>query len=102
MIGTNNSNIHHGNEYSLNTETMASVEAVCDDYMDNEFPKVHPCIVCLAGSESDKAHVEKIKKACVDQGMHVYIHYADINYLKYFLNIYNLGFPQNLISYNNE
>ena len=76
MIGTNNSNIHHGNEFSLNTETMASVEAVCDDYMDNEFPKTHPCIVCLAGSESDKAHVEKIKKACVDQGMHVYIHYA--------------------------
>ena len=44
--------------------------------MYNEYAKNYPLVVILSGSTSDAPHVNKIKKCCNDQGLHVHIHYG--------------------------
>ena len=45
-------------------------------FMYNEYAKNYPLVVILSGSTSDAPHVNKIKKCCNDQGLHVHIHYG--------------------------
>ena len=44
--------------------------------MYNEYAKHYPLVVILSGSTSDAPHVNKIKKCCNEQGLHVHIHYG--------------------------
>lgn len=45
-------------------------------FMYNEYAKHYPLVVILSGSTSDAPHVNKIKKCCNEQGLHVHIHYG--------------------------
>ena len=49
---------------------------IVSHFMYNEYAKHYPMVVILSGSTSDAPHVNKIKKCCNEQGLHVHIHYG--------------------------
>mgnify|MGYP001481972489 CR=1 FL=1 len=55
---------------------FSNVEHDVDLFYEKYYPKWFPSVVVLAGSESDHKHVDKIRTACENHDMSVYVHYG--------------------------